>query len=210
VKIRGVIFDCDGVLFESRQANLAYYNTVLKQFGKSPVTDSDHAKLQLCHTAASPVVFAELLADQAQEKVLAFAATLGYQEFLPYMTPEPGMTEALRQLSETLPLAVATNRGTSMPDILQHFGLADYFSVVVTSRDVRRPKPYPDMLHKAAELLGLATEELLFVGDSELDRLAADGAGIAFVAYKSQLAGSLRIDHHQELQELLKRINATT
>jgi HAD superfamily hydrolase (TIGR01509 family) len=210
VKIRGVIFDCDGVLFESRQANLAYYNTVLKQFGKSPVTDSDHAKLQLCHTAASPVVFAELLADQAQEKVLAFAATLGYQEFLPYMTPEPGMTEALRQLSETLPLAVATNRSTSMPDILQHFGLADYFSVVVTSRDVRRPKPYPDMLHKAAELLGLATEELLFVGDSELDRLAADGAGIAFVACKSQLAGSLRIDHHQELQELLKRINATT
>jgi phosphoglycolate phosphatase len=210
MRIRAVIFDCDGVLFESRQANLSYYNTVLKRFGKPPVTATDSAELLLCHTAASPVVFAELLADQPQEEVLAFAATLGYQEFLPYMIPEPGMAEALKQLSATLPLAVATNRGTSMPDILRHFGLANYFSVVVTSRDVARPKPYPDMLHKAAELLGFAAQELLFVGDSELDRQAAKSAGIAFVAYKNQLADSLRIDHHQQLQEVLQCFNSMT
>jgi phosphoglycolate phosphatase len=208
--IRGVIFDCDGVLFESRQANLAYYNRVLKQFGKQPVTESDSAQLQLCHTAASPVVFADLLADQSQEEVLAFAATLNYQEFLHYMVPEPGMVAALRQLSGAMPLAVATNRGTSMPDILRHFGLADYFSVVVTSKDVVRPKPYPDMLQKASELLGLKARELLFVGDSDLDRQAAKGAGIPFVAYKSQLADCLRIDHHRQLQEVLNRFSAMT
>ena len=35
--INGIIFDCDGVLFESRKANLAYYNAVLSQFGEPPV-----------------------------------------------------------------------------------------------------------------------------------------------------------------------------
>ncbi|MDH3454714.1 MAG: hypothetical protein OEL80_06150, partial [Desulfuromonadales bacterium] len=59
--IRGIIFDCDGVLFESRDANLAYYNTVLQRLGESPVEESDHVRAHLCHTAASPQVFVQLL-----------------------------------------------------------------------------------------------------------------------------------------------------
>ena len=59
--IRGIIYDCDGVLFESRAANLAYYNAVLRQFGEPAVATDDSVKAQLCHTAASPEVFAVLL-----------------------------------------------------------------------------------------------------------------------------------------------------
>jgi HAD superfamily hydrolase (TIGR01509 family) len=204
--IRGIIYDCDGVLFESRQANLAYYNTVFGHLGVPPVAADDRQRAQICHTAASPQVFAALLGPGLIEEALAFAATLDYRRFIPLMTPEPGMTETLAILSARLPLAVATNRGTSMIEILRHFGLSDYFHTVVTSRDVPRPKPHPDMLLLAASRLGLAVSEVLFIGDSELDREAARQAGIRFVGYKGEAGGEVEIDGHRQLLEVLAEL----
>lgn len=201
--IRGVVFDCDGVLFESRRANLAYYNTVLQHFGEPQVDEADHKRAHLCHTAASTQVFRELLGETRTQAALEMAAELDYRQFIPFMTPEPGMEEALMRLSGTFPLAVATNRGYSMPEILKHFGLSRYFQTVVTSRDVDRPKPAPDMLHEAARRLDCREDELLFVGDSELDQAAANAAGMSFANYRGGLSADLRVEHHQELVEFL-------
>ncbi len=198
-EVCGIIFDCDGVLFESRQANLAYYNDVLDHFGESPVAADDEPRAHLCHTAASPEVFAALLGPARVARALDYAASLSYRQYIPLMLPEPGVIEALQTLSERMPLAVATNRGTSMHEILVHFGLTQYFKAVVTSRDVARPKPHPDMLELAACRLGLDKEKLLFVGDSDLDAAAAGRAGIRFVGYKGSLQGAPTLCSHAEL-----------
>jgi len=200
--IRGIIYDCDGVLFESRQANLAYYNTILSHFGEPPVSAAEREKAHLCHTAASPTVFKELLGTERTEAALSFAAMVDYRQFIPFMTPEPGMVAALSTLSARMPLAVATNRGGSMPEILAHFELNRFFRTVVTCRDVARPKPHPDMLLMAARRLGLKKRELLFLGDSELDREAARAAGIRFAAYKGDVEGDMIVAGHAELVDL--------
>ena len=202
--LRGVIFDCDGVLFESRQANLAYYNAVLARFGEPPVTSADRERAWLCHTAASPRVFEVLLGPERAPEALALAQSLDYRAFIPAMVPEPGLAPALARLARRLPLAVATNRGASMGKILDHFGLTDYFRAVVTSGDVPRPKPAPDMLLLATERLGLAPGEVLFVGDSELDRDAAAAAGTPFVAYRGKVAAERTVAGHGELAELVE------
>lgn len=201
--IHGIIFDCDGVLFESRMANLAYYNTVLHLLGEPTVDESDQVRSHLCHTAASPQVFARLLGQERTAEALALAADLDYRQFIPYMQPEPGMVEALSQLAGAYPLAVATNRGHSMPSILEHFGLSGLFQTVVTSRDVVHPKPAPDMLHEAARRLQFANSELLFVGDSELDQAAARMAGMPFAIYRGNLQADVCLEHHGELVKLL-------
>ncbi len=200
--VKGIIFDCDGVLFESQQANLAYYNAILKILGEPQVKVSDKAKSHLCHTAASPQVFAGLLGPERVNEAMDVAAVLDYRQFIPIMNPEPGLNKALRCLASRLPLAVATNRGFSMPQILAHFQLTDFFQAVVTSRDVARPKPHPDMLIEAANRLQLPPEELLFVGDSELDQAAAKSAGISFAVYRGDLDADLAIEHHQQLVEI--------
>lgn len=200
---KGIIYDCDGVLFESRQANLAYYNRVQEYFGEPPVRSEDRERAHLCHTAASPKVFEVLLGPDRVSAALEFAATVDYRQFIPYMEPEPGMVNALATLARHLPLAVATNRGTSMPEILRHFELCDYFSAVVTSRDVPRPKPYPDMLLLAAERLRRKPDELLFIGDSELDREAAAAARIPFASYKGELGADIAVRHHAEVVSLV-------
>ena len=112
------------------------------------------------------------------------------------------MREALSRLSAFYPLAVATNRGYSMPSILDHFDLSSYFSAVVTSRDVGNPKPAPDMLFKVAESLNCTTQELLFVGDSELDQEAALAAGMPFAIYRGALQADVQLKRHKDLVDL--------
>jgi HAD superfamily hydrolase (TIGR01509 family) len=202
IGIAGIIFDCDGVLFESRAANLSYYNTILTAFGENPVDAADAERAQLCHTAASPEVFRVLLGAERATAALEAARQLDYRRFIPAMQPEPGMASVLAALSQRLPLAVATNRGSSMHEILAHFDLAGCFQAVVTSRDVPRPKPYPDMLLEAARQLALEPAQLLFVGDSELDQAAAAAAGIRFAAYRNGLQADLQLSSHHQLLDL--------
>ena len=202
--IDGIIFDCDGVLFESRRANLAYYNAVLDHFNLPPVEECDLEKTALIYTAASPEVFEILLGKELVDDALNVAAQLHYRQFIPWMDPEPELFEMLDELSVTRPLAVATNRGNSMSEILAHFKLDHYFNVVVTSRDVSRPKPHADMLLLAAKKMNMPLERLLFVGDSEYDKMAAESAGVRFYAYKPQFAHEPFLSSHGELARLLR------
>lgn len=203
-RIEGIIFDCDGVLFESRAANLAYYNRILEKFAYPPVTREQHQRAHLCHTASSPQVLAELMDEATLESALNYAATLDYREFIPFMQPEPHLRKVLEKLSGYLPLAVATNRGTSIEPILEHFGLKNYFQVVVTSRDVARPKPAPDMLLLAAMRLGIDASGCLFVGDSELDQQAAELASIKFAGYGGLVSGDKSLKSHLQLLDYLR------
>ena len=202
--LKAIVFDCDGVLFESQNANLAYYNAILEHFGAAPVSPQDREKADLCHTAASPQVLEVLLGAGRAEEALAYAATLDYRRFMPYLTPEPGLQEALADLAADFDLAVATNRGTSAVELLHHFEIAGYFSAVVTSRDVPRPKPWPDMIEEAGRRLACRPAHMIFVGDSLLDHQAARGAGVRFVAYKDKVEGDFRVDSHRELVELVR------
>ncbi|NIQ97110.1 MAG: hypothetical protein GWN87_25215, partial [Desulfuromonadales bacterium] len=92
-------------------------------------------RADLCHAAASPEVLLTLFGRERADAALEYAQSLNYGKFIPYMRPEPHLFDVLSTLSETFPLAVATNRGTSMPDILVHFDLSAYFTTVITSRD---------------------------------------------------------------------------
>ncbi|SEA09600.1 haloacid dehalogenase superfamily, subfamily IA, variant 3 with third motif having DD or ED/haloacid dehalogenase superfamily, subfamily IA, variant 1 with third motif having Dx(3-4)D or Dx(3-4)E [Desulfuromusa kysingii] len=199
-RIEAVIFDCDGVMFESRRANLAYYNRILKEFSYPLVSADQTERAQLCHTASSPDVLSELMRDNDLVPALRFAATLDYREFIPQMEPEPHLTELLTQLRNDYPLAIATNRGKSILSILDHFDLHRFFSSVVTSHDVERPKPAPDMLLLAASYLDIAPENCLFIGDSVLDKAAAAAAGMLFAGYGG-VSGMITLSSHHDCLE---------
>jgi len=202
-RIDGIIFDCDGVLFESRNANLAYYNRILEKFSYPLVSAEHKEQAHLCHTASSPDVLAVLVGADDLQPALDYAATLDYREFIPYMEPEPHLGDVLARLSIDYPLAVATNRGTSIEPILSHFGFASFFHTVVSSKDVAKPKPAPDMLLLASQRLGFSPENCLFVGDSELDQKAAEGANVRFASYGGLATGEVALQNHLQLLECL-------
>jgi len=202
-KVKAVIFDCDGVMFESRQANLAYYNQILEKFSHPAVRPDQIERAHLCHTASSPVVLKTLLGEENLAAALTFASEIDYREFIPLMTQEPRLIDILKQLEKQYSLAVATNRGYSINAILTHFDLLGYFSTVITCHDVAAPKPAPDMLLLAAEKINVSLDNCLFIGDSILDRQAADSAGMPFIGYGEAQPGELNIGHHMELLDYL-------
>ncbi|MBN1958097.1 MAG: HAD family hydrolase [Desulfuromonadales bacterium] len=202
-RIEAIIFDCDGVMFESREANLAYYNRILEQFAYPRVSAADGERAHLCHTASSPEVLKGLMRLEDVAPALEFAARLDYHEFIPQMIPERFLEQVLADLQQRYPLAIATNRGQSIRPILEHFNLADYFSVIVTSHDVARPKPAPDMLLLAAEKLGVSPRSCLFIGDSELDRRAAFEASVQFSGYGDMVTSERTVVTHLDLLEWL-------
>ncbi|MDY0213471.1 MAG: HAD-IA family hydrolase [Desulfuromonadaceae bacterium] len=201
-RIKILVFDCDGVLFNSLQANIAYYNAILQHFKQSLIESADDERAAICHIGSSPQVFAALLGEDRVDAAEQVAQQIDYADFFPELIPEPYLYECLEELVEYLPLAVATNRRGSMHDIVTHFKLDKYFTHLVTSCDVARPKPYPDMLHRVADLGKCDTEELIYVGDSEYDRLAAQHAGAGFIAYKWE--GGQKVTSHRELARLVK------
>jgi len=91
-----------------------------------------------------------------------------------------------------------------MEHILQKLALAPLFDIVVTTRDVRHPKPCPESVEKILRAFDLGREEVLLVGDSETDRETAVAAGIKFVAYKNkEIPADACLQDHLEILDLL-------
>ena len=199
MSVKAIIFDCDGVMFESRNANLAFYNKVLVEYGYPPVSLDQKERAHLCHTASTPVVLEGLMGKDILPQARKYAASLDYSQFIPDMLPEPHLATVLDSLSRRFPVGIATNRGSSIGQILDHFSLRTFFTAVVTSHDVERPKPAPDMLFLAAEKLQQKPEDCLFIGDSELDRMAATEAGMNFIGYGEKSGGKITIKNHLQL-----------
>jgi HAD superfamily hydrolase (TIGR01509 family) len=206
-EIEAIIYDCDGVLFESHAANLAYYNQIFAAFGYPPVTLEQKEKAYLCHTASSPQVLAGLMRADDVPAALSFAAEIDFRDFIPFMKPMPHLHQVLEVVANRYPLAIATNRGSSVVPILEHFGLDHFFSAVVTSRDVKKPKPAPDMLLLAARQLGCRPHACLFIGDSELDQAAAEAGSFHFAGYGERFVREKSVykvlDQHLDLLQHL-------
>ena len=204
---KAVIYDCDGVIFDSLEANFAFYSKVLDHFGKPLLDRNDSQTMNLLHTYASKDVLARLFeGDPRIQQALEFAGSIDYRELLPYMHMEDGFRETLAALQGRMRLAICTNRSTSMEMLLEHFGLAGYFACVMTASRVKNPKPHPEPLLKILEYFAIEPGEALFVGDSELDRLASESAGVPFVAYKTGMSCMARIDRHVDILQLLRAV----
>lgn len=95
-------------------------------------------------------------------------------------SPNPEIIELLQDLQKQgLHLAIITGKGRKSYDIsAQRLGLSSYFDVVITGDDVRKPKPHPEGIERAMELLGVNAEETVFLGDSSADIQAGKEAGL--------------------------------
>ena len=129
---------------------------------------------------------------------------MSYIPFLKYMVLEPYLKPLLEKLRPRYKTAIATNRSNTMDRVLSEHGLEEYFDLVVSSNDVDRPKPYPDPLIKILEHFEIEAYNTLYVGDSELDEIAAKAAGVPFVAYQNRsLSANFHITSLKEIAQIL-------
>ena len=202
MNIKVVAFDCDGVMFDTEKANKAFYNRILDRLGMPNMTPEQFSYANM-HTAER--VLAYLVNDPGRfEAAQALRQEIGYLPFIPFMEIEPYLKPVLKKLRLKYNTAIATNRTDSIDHVLKEFGLGAYFDFVVSALDVKLPKPHPEPLNKILEHYGLNPNQMVYVGDSELDEIAARAAGTYLVAYNNRrLDADFHINGLQELEEIL-------
>ncbi len=201
--LKVVAFDCDGVLFDTEAANRAYYNQILKHFGKPAMTADQFA---YAHQHTLNEAIAHLFGDEKSiAAVLAYRQTMDYSRFLKLLKVEPHLVPLLSKIRPRLKTAIATNRSDTMDRLLAEFNLTEHFDLVVTSFDIPRPKPHPDSLLKILSYFSIVPHQALYVGDSQVDAEASVAAEIPFVAYRNEtLPTQYHIANLKDLEELLE------
>jgi phosphoglycolate phosphatase len=204
-KIRCVIYDCDGVLFDSIEANMRLYNDLCSTVGRAPLKEEE-IKYVHSHTVYEALQFIFGEEKELEKRALEALKQVDFREYLVYLKMEPYLLQTLNLLkAEGILRAVNTNRTTSMKYIIERFGLRAFFDMVVTALDVKNPKPHPESIEKIIQELNLNKEETVFVGDSEVDQKTAHSAGIRFIAYKNrEIAHEALIEDHLAILNLLQ------
>ncbi len=204
--IKVIVFDCDGVMFDTVDANRAYYDQILAHFGKPAMTPEQFAYAHM-HTVNESI--AKLFEDEAAiESAHAYRQQANYEAFIPYMKIEPYLRPLLEKLRAAgYHTAIATNRTDSMAWVLTEFDLGDYFDLVLTALDVKHPKPSPDQLLRVLEHFEVSAGQVLYVGDSLVDELAAKAAGVPLIAYDNpDLSADFHISSLKETESILTDI----
>lgn len=197
-----IIYDCDGVLVDSSHANQAFYNHILTHFGLPPLTPDQWRVVQ----PLTAVVALDYLFEghPARKAAQAYQKTVDNTPFLPLLTPEPHLREALARLMGRCRLAIATNRGKSLPLVLDALGLTPFFDFTVTSLEVRHPKPHPECLERVLAHFRVPPTAACYIGDNAVDHQTAANAGVLFGAYRApHLPADFHLADHLELPALL-------
>ena len=100
----------------------------------------------------------------------------------------PGTTAQLIETGFELGI-VSTKFRYRIEDILEREGLSDHFGVIVGGEDVTEHKPHPEGLLTAVSRLRMKTGNVHYVGDSIVDALTAERAGVPFVAVLTGTTG---------------------
>jgi phosphoglycolate phosphatase len=207
MKIAVVAFDCDGVMFDTKDSNIAYYNNLLNSLSMPKMTP-DAVEFVHMHTVDESI--SHIMKGDVGKIRLAqdLRRHMDYREFLGKMRMEPTLKSTLKRLRPEIKTAVATNRTDSMHHVLKVFGLTDDFDLVVCASDVPRPKPFPDPLLKVLSHFGARPETVLYVGDSALDEIAAAAVGIPFIAYRNRhLNAAYYIDRLDAVEAIIEHAN---
>jgi HAD superfamily hydrolase (TIGR01509 family) len=205
-KIRCVIYDCDGVLFDSFEANTRLYNDLCARVGRRSLREEELRYVHT-HTVFEALHFIFGQKDEMEKKALELLRLkqIDLREYVVYLKMEPHLLQTLEKLKEKGILrAINTNRTTSMKYIMEKYDLWQYFEMVVTALDVKDPKPHPESIEKILREFNLNKEEAIFIGDSDVDQQTAKSSGVKFIAYKNEeIANDLFIDDHFDLLKIV-------
>jgi HAD superfamily hydrolase (TIGR01509 family) len=106
-----------------------------------------------------------------------------YREQIPWL---PGAQDAVRRLAERWPLGLATSSNREVIEEVLDAGLRDYFQVTVSSEDVARGKPSPDVYEEVIRRMGVEPAVCAAIEDSTNGLLAAAAAGMVVIAIPNE------------------------
>lgn len=181
--VEAVVFDLDGLLLDSEAAWSAAKERLTRERGgrwqERAVTDM----LGMSSTEWAAYMRTELELPLSEEEINREVVRLmveGYERELPLL---PGAGEAVERIAARWPLGLASSSNREVIDhVLAVAGWQERFAVTVSSEEVARGKPAPDVYAEALRRLGAPGERAVAVEDSGPGIASAAAAGLAVIA----------------------------
>ena len=198
-----VVFDCDGVMFSSRESNRMYYNDLLQAFSCPPMNEDELNYVHIHNVNNSVAHIFRNHPRVAPDAVNVYRRNLDYTPYLRYMSMEPDLIAFLEVIKPRYRTAISTNRTDTMETILDTFALRPWFDMVVTALVAPRPKPAPDGLEMILERFQVRPEETIYIGDSVIDQEHCAGVGVDLIAFKNKtLEARYHVDDFMSIVKL--------
>jgi HAD superfamily hydrolase (TIGR01509 family) len=181
--IDAVVFDLDGVLIESEEVWDAVREVYVRERGGRYDAEIQRAMMGMSsgewsrylHETAGIPDPPETINDEVVRRMLE-----AYRAHLPLV---PGAVDAVKRLEARFPLAVASSSNRPLIDtVLEVAGITGCFKTTVSSEEVPRGKPAPDVYLEAARQLAVAPERCAAIEDSHGGIRSAKAAGMRVIA----------------------------
>lgn len=182
--IRAVLFDIDGVLLDSFEANLKFFQDLLESEGYPRPTREQYRTvfhLPLIDTIRT-------LTHSGPEDVIQRIWEKGRSADFPYpfdqLTMPDGTEQVIQQLHKLYLLGIVTSRiREDVYEFPRFSRLRPFFHLAISYQDTVHHKPHPEPLLLAAHQLNIQPAECVYIGDAKTDEEAAIAAGMKFILF---------------------------
>jgi HAD superfamily hydrolase (TIGR01509 family) len=181
--IESVVFDLDGLLLDSEQVWDEVRERLTKERGGRWHDRAQADMMGMSSTEWTRYMHKELGVPDAPDEINRLVVERMVERYRERLPLVDGAVEAVWRIGERWPLGLASSSNRELIDLaLELMGVADLFRVTVSSEEVERGKPAPDVYLEAARRLGVAPERAVAVEDSGAGIRAAEAAGMRVIA----------------------------
>lgn len=170
-----ILFDMDGVLVDSLDSWWNALNSALKRFKHQEITRDEFMKTYWGHDLKANLKRLQLNPEVAQ------FCNITYGNHLNYIHIYPDTKTTLQKLSPYKKAIITNTPRDCASQILKKFDIEPYFQEIITSDDVQKAKPDPEIVYKACEKLNVDPKTVILVGDTQSDVKAGQAAGCIVV-----------------------------
>ena len=181
--IEAVVFDLDGVLLDTEEIWDEARRQIADERGGRWREDAQRAMMGMSSPEWSRYMHEEVGVPDPPEQITAEVVRRLEELYRKRLPLIPGALDAVRRLAACRPLAIASSSNRPLIDLfLELTGMAGLFRATVSSEEVERGKPAPDVYVEAARRLGIDPTLCAAVEDSENGIRSAAAAGMKVIA----------------------------
>lgn len=196
IKPSAILFDLDGVLVDSLDAWWKSLNQALKVFGHKKISRDEFIKIYWGHDLRDNIEKMQL------HKEVGNLCNSIYTKNIDAISIYKDTKDTLRRLERYKKAVITNTPKNCVRQILKKFNIETYFSHIISSDDVKKAKPNPEIVLKACERLHVSPENAVLIGDTESDVQAGKAAGCIVIGV--DINADYTIKTLSELTEILE------